>query len=159
MKTDWKKDRVGSAERGENPLVLTRMDSAYGSNWAVIGDTQFLPGYCVLNCGTPKTDHLSDLPLPARTQFLADMSLLGEAIMRACQPLRVNYSIYGNADHFLHVHIIPRYDWEDAARVRMPVWLYPPEWWSRPGLDYSDNQHGELRAGIKAALLDLMAAR
>jgi diadenosine tetraphosphate (Ap4A) HIT family hydrolase len=163
MTTDWKKDRVGSAERGENPLVLTRIDSPHGSNWAVIGDTQFLPGYCVLNCGVRRGDeipnHLSDLPLPARTQFLADMSLLGEAIMRACLPLRVNYSVYGNADHFLHAHVFPRYDWEDAARVKMPPWLYTPDHWSDPQFAYSSDQHGELRAEIKAALLDLMAAK
>ncbi len=38
----WKQDRIGAAERGENPMVLARMRSGY----AVIGDTQFLPGYC-----------------------------------------------------------------------------------------------------------------
>ncbi|HEV2127574.1 MAG TPA: hypothetical protein VGR22_03035 [Thermomicrobiales bacterium] len=41
---DWKRDRVGSAESGTNPMVITRMESGY----AVMGDTQFLPGYCVL---------------------------------------------------------------------------------------------------------------
>lgn len=41
---DWKKDRIGSALRGENPTVIARMKTGF----AVIGDTQFLPGYCLL---------------------------------------------------------------------------------------------------------------
>ncbi|WP_407539953.1 hypothetical protein Q0M94_00715 [Deinococcus radiomollis] len=151
MSDDWKKDRVGAAKRGENPMVLSRMPSGY----ACIGDTQFLPGYCVLNSDS-SADHLSDLPLPERTQFLADMSLLGEAIMTACAPLRVNYSIYGNTDHFLHAHVIPRYAWEDTERVKRPVWLYPPEWWNRPDIAYSDERHGEMRERIRLALTELM---
>ena len=36
---DWKHDRIGAAERGENPTVVLRMPSGI----AVMGDTQFLP--------------------------------------------------------------------------------------------------------------------
>lgn len=38
---DRRDDRIGSALRGENPTVLKRLPSGF----AVIGDTQFLPGY------------------------------------------------------------------------------------------------------------------
>lgn len=41
---DWRADRVGSALRGENPTVLRRLPGGF----AVMGDVQFLPGYCVL---------------------------------------------------------------------------------------------------------------
>ncbi len=44
MTDDCKRDRLGSALRGENPTVLRRLDAGF----AVIDDTQFLPGYCVL---------------------------------------------------------------------------------------------------------------
>jgi hypothetical protein len=44
VKGDWRRDRIGSALRGENPMVLAKMKSGF----AVIGDTQFLPGYCLL---------------------------------------------------------------------------------------------------------------
>ncbi|GGQ96784.1 HIT family protein [Deinococcus ruber] len=153
MNDEWKKDRVGAAQRGENPMVLARMPSGY----ACIGDTQFLPGYCVLNSDS-RADHLSDLPLKERTQFLIDMSVLGEAIMQACAPLRVNYSIYGNTDHYVHAHVTPRYAWEDDSAVKLPHWRYPLDSWSRPDLAYSDAQHGELRERIRAALVELMAA-
>jgi hypothetical protein len=56
---DWRRDRIASAERGENPAVLLRMPSGF----AVMGDTQFLPGYCLL-LAAPKVAHLTDLPCP-----------------------------------------------------------------------------------------------
>lgn len=34
---DWKKDRIGSAVKGENPTVIAKMKSGF----VVIGDTQF----------------------------------------------------------------------------------------------------------------------
>jgi hypothetical protein len=40
MGADWRADRIGSALRGENPTVLRRLEAGF----AVIGDTQFLPG-------------------------------------------------------------------------------------------------------------------
>jgi diadenosine tetraphosphate (Ap4A) HIT family hydrolase len=93
MSDDWKHDRIGSAERGENPMVLARMAS--GS--AVMGGTQFLPGYCLL-LASPQVGRLEDLAYTERTRFLADMGLLGEAVSLACRPRRMNYSIYGNTD-------------------------------------------------------------
>ena len=50
---DWKQDRIGSAERGENPTVLARMRSGF----AVMGDSQFLPGYCLL-LASPKVEQI-----------------------------------------------------------------------------------------------------
>jgi hypothetical protein len=41
---NWRTDRVGSALRGGNPTVLRRMTAGF----AVIGDVQFLPGYCLV---------------------------------------------------------------------------------------------------------------
>jgi diadenosine tetraphosphate (Ap4A) HIT family hydrolase len=79
---DWKKDRIGSALRGENPTVLARMKSGF----AVIGDPQFLPGYCLL-IAYPKVNSLNDLSLEQRKDFLLDMSLLGDAISDVCSPI------------------------------------------------------------------------
>jgi diadenosine tetraphosphate (Ap4A) HIT family hydrolase len=148
---DWRQDRFGSAERGENPMVLARMRSGF----AVIGDTQFLPGYCLL-LAFPQVDHLTDLAFPQRGVYLQDMSLIGEAIMQVCQPSRVNYEILGNSDHFLHAHVFPRYAWESAERLRSPVWLYPDSHRADPNLAYSDEKHGELRQRLAKALLALM---
>src|SRR5262249_47304033 len=118
---DWRHDRIGAAERGENPTVLCRLRSGF----VVIGDTQFLPGYCVL-LTSPRASHLTDLPHPQRQQFLLDMSLIGEAQEQVCRTnglIRANYEIFGNTDTYLHAHIFPRYAWEPSERRSHSVWL------------------------------------
>ncbi|MBB1257088.1 diadenosine tetraphosphate hydrolase, partial [Streptomyces sp. OF3] len=131
MTGDWRRDRVGAALRGENPTVMRRLAAGF----AAIGDVQFLPGYSVLLVDEPGVERLSELPASRRSAFLADMDLLGEAVERGCRELdpafrRVNLEILGNTDGFLHAHVWPRYEWEPAGLVGMPVWLYPREnWW------------------------------
>src|SRR6185295_15025824 len=68
-------DRVAQARAGTNPYVIARLPSG----WAVIGDVQFLPGYCLL-LGDPVVSSLNDLSLEARGQFLQDMVRIGDAI-------------------------------------------------------------------------------
>jgi len=148
---DWRKDRIGSAERGENPLVLARMRSGF----AVMGDTQFLPGYCLL-LAAPGVVHLSDLPLEQRGIYLQDMSVLGEAIMEVCQPLRINYEILGNSLPLLHTHLFPRYEWEDERHKYGPVWDYIQEYWDAREYEYAEEIHGELKKNISEVLHDLM---
>ncbi|MEU8503276.1 diadenosine tetraphosphate hydrolase [Streptomyces brevispora] len=135
MTDDWRKDRIGSALRGENPAVLRRLAAGF----AVIGDVQFLPGYSVLLVDDPAVQRLSELPKSKRLAFLSDMDKLGGAVERACRRLdpafrRINLEILGNADPFLHAHVWPRFDWEPADLVSRPVWLYPRERWD-------DKQH------------------
>lgn len=147
----WKRDRVGAAERGENPTVLLRVPSGF----AVMGDTQFLPGYCLL-LGVPRVHDLSSLALPERVGFLRDMSLLGEAIESVCRPRRLNYEIFGNADPFLHAHVLPRYDWEPAEYLRGPASHYPPDVRLDSRHLFSEETHGALRARIASALREIM---
>ena len=132
-------------------MVLTRMKSGY----AVIGDTQFLPGYCVL-LAYPKAASLNDLNYPQRADFLLDMSLLGEAVQTVCDPIRVNCSIYGNSDAYLHAHVFPRYEWEPEERKRYPVWQYPAGMWSNQEFQYMEHKHGPMKAQITDKLKKLM---
>lgn len=155
MTDDWKRDRIGSAHRGENPLVMARMRSGF----AVIGDTQHLPGYSLLLCADHSMNHLTDLPWDARKAFLFDLSLIGEAVEAACRPMglrRVNYEILGNSIDWLHGHVHARYEWEDAEMASWPVWNYPPEVRNAPGCAYNDDDHGAVRQSITAELDDLM---
>lgn len=48
----WRRDRLGSALRGENPTVLGRLTAGF----AVMRHVQFLPGYCVLITDVPGAD-------------------------------------------------------------------------------------------------------
>lgn len=148
---NWRDDRLGAAEQGENPTVLARMRSGF----VTIGDTQFLPGYCLL-LASPRVGNLSDLPLSTRLEFLRDMSLLGEAIEAVCRPKRINYEIFGNTDPFLHAHVLPRYDWEPVDYLSGPASHYPREKRGARRYQFSEETHGELKARIGMKLLELM---
>ncbi|AXE38361.1 diadenosine tetraphosphate hydrolase [Acidipropionibacterium virtanenii] len=129
--TDFRDDRVVSALRGENPTVLARLATSF----AVMGDVQFLPGYCIALVDRPGIEVLTDLPRKDRLTYLSDVDLLAEAVTNVCRSRdsafrRVNIEILGNTYAALHIHIWPRYDWEPAARLAMPVWLYSRDHWS-----------------------------
>ena len=120
--------------------------------FAVIGDVQWLPGYCVLLSDNPAAERLSDLSRGDQTAFLESMAVLGEAVERVCSEtdsafLRVNLEILGNTDPFLHAHVWPRYSWEPPELVGKPVWLYPETNWTDPATALGP-QHNALRDAI-----------
>lgn len=122
---DYKLDRIGSALAGTNPTVLRRLDAGF----AVIGDNQHLPGYCVLVTDTPGVDQLVDLEPARQLVFLEDMAVLGRAVAAVCrrrdpQFRRINLEIQGNTDAFLHAHVTPRHEWEPAEIVGWPAALH-----------------------------------
>ncbi|KRB79271.1 diadenosine tetraphosphate hydrolase [Nocardioides sp. Root190] len=153
MSEDFRRDRVGSALAGTNPTVLRRLDAGF----AVIGDVQHLPGYCVLITDDPDADQLIDLPTERQEAFLSDMALLGRAVAAVCarrDPAfrRINLEIQGNTDAFLHAHVTPRYQWEPDDLVRWPAALHHWEQrvdLARHGLGPS---HEELRADLVAEI-------
>jgi diadenosine tetraphosphate (Ap4A) HIT family hydrolase len=147
---------LAAALRGENPKVMMRMPSGF----AVIGDTQHLPGYSVLLCEDESASHLTDLDWERRKTFLFDLSLLGEAIKNVCQGdglRRMNYEVLGNSLSILHGHVHPRYDWEPPERITGPVWRYSKQERNDPGVAYDDALHGDLRTAITAELGRLVA--
>lgn len=151
LNEEWKKDRIASAHRGENPMVIAKMRRGF----AVIGDTQFLPGYCVLLPLRP-FGSIEELDFKQRSEYLLDMSLIGEAILKVCNPRRVNYSIYGNTDAYLHAHVFPRYNWEPEERIPYPVWQYSAEKWHNAEYLYSDETHGEIKEKLSNKIYELM---
>ena len=155
----WRTDRIGSARAGTNPTVLARMSRSF----AVIGDTQFLPGYCVLLVDDPGVDRLTDRPRRQRLEFLDDMDTRGEAVEAACRATepgfrRMNYEILGNTDAYLHAHLFPRYGWEAPEHVGRPVWLYDPATFYGAEAALAP-RHDGLRARIVAELERLGAGQ
>ncbi len=123
--------------------------------FAVIGDTQHLPGYSLLLTDDPSVNHLTDLDWERRMQFLFDLSLLGEAVERACRDnglRRINYEVLGNSLPVLHGHVHARYDWEPPDMAAGPVWRYPQPERNDPACAYSDAKYGALRAAIAVEL-------
>jgi hypothetical protein len=79
-------ERVDSARSGTNPTVIGKM----ASGWAVLGDTQFLPGYCLL-LPDPVVPSINSLGVEERAQFLKDMVAIGDALLEATAAYRINY--------------------------------------------------------------------
>lgn len=137
--------RVEMARNGANDKVICRM----ASGWAVMGDVQFLPGYCLL-LPDPVVPSLNDLDAEARATYLLDMARIGDAVLQATDALRMNYEILGNSEPELHCHIFPRYATEPDEKRRMPAWFY--DWKNAP--QYDEEKHGDLRKRIARLLQD-----
>lgn len=120
--------RVDDARAGRDPTVLGRC----ASGWAVFGQQQFVQGYLLL-LPDPVVPDLNSLIPEHRSQFLRDMSRLGDALMRVTAAVRINYAIFGNLEPALHAHVIPRYQSEpDGMRTQQP-WAY--DWNAAPAFD------------------------
>jgi diadenosine tetraphosphate (Ap4A) HIT family hydrolase len=131
------------------------------SGFAVIGDTQHLPGYSVLLTDDLEVDHPTDLPWPMRRDFFFDLSLLGEAVFNATRDAgarRINYEVLGNSWNHLHGHVHPRYEWEPSDKIGGPVWRYPKQVRNAPEHAYDEKKHGALRAVITLELERVMRA-
>lgn len=137
-------ERVELARRGENPTVVCRVPSG----WAVLGDVQFLRGYCVL-LPDPVVSSLNDLDETRRSVFLRDMARLGDAILEVTSAERVNYEILGNTEPELHAHVFPRYRDEPPELRGRPAWFY--DWDAAPV--YDPEVHAPLRAALRRALV------
>lgn len=152
MTEDFRQDRVGSALQGTNPTVLRRMRAGF----AVIGDVQHLPGYCLLITDDPAADQLTDLTPERQLVFLEDAAFLARAVSTVCrrrdpQFRRINLEIQGNTDAFLHAHVTPRYKWEPPDIVGWPAALH--QWTKRVNDEHRlGAQHDDLRVEITAEL-------
>ena len=134
-------DRIARARAGANDALVCRLESG----WVVMGDVQFLPGYCML-LADPVVPDLNHLVAPARAAFLADMARVGDAVLAVTGAARINYEILGNVDPELHAHVFPRFAHEPDERRLKPVWFY--DWSAAPG--YSPAEHGALRDALRA---------
>ena len=143
--------RVAQAREGRNPTVVTRM----ASGWAVLGDQQFLPGYCLL-LPDPVVPSLNDLAGEARTRFLLDLGLLGDALLEVTDAHRINYGVYGNHDAALHAHVFARYAWEPERYKSGPAWLYPRG--DRMAAPFDPVDHADLMQALREVIVKRRAA-
>lgn len=136
---------VEAVRAGENPRLVCRVKSG----WVVAGESQFLPGYCLL-LPDPVVPSLNALTGEARAQFLADMAAVGDAVLAETGARRINYEILGNLEPALHAHVFPRYANDPEEWRTKPVWLVPKEVWEASPFELG--RHGELVARIAARL-------
>jgi diadenosine tetraphosphate (Ap4A) HIT family hydrolase len=120
--------RVNDARAGRDITVLGRC----ASGWAVFGQQQFVQGYLLL-LPDPVVPDLNALTPERRSQFLLDMSHLGDALVRTTAPVRINYAIFGNVEPALHAHVIPRYRSEPEHLQTQHPWTH--DWDAAPAFD------------------------
>lgn len=130
---------VEEARAGQLARVICRM----ASGWAVLGDPQIRPGYCLLY-PDPVLPTLNALAGADRAQFLEDMGRLGDAVLAVTGAARINYEILGNLEPALHAHVVPRFADEPEEVRTKPIWL--DDWGAAPAFD--PGAHGELIAEL-----------
>jgi len=137
--------QVAAARAGTEPALICQMPSG----WAVLSIMQYLPGYCVL-LPDPVVPSLNTLTREQRTDFLCDMSTVGDALLDVTDASRINYAIMGNSDPALHAHIVPRYMSEpEQIRKHLP-WSYPQEFMDERIFDCDRDQ--ELMTKLAGAI-------
>lgn len=119
---------VLAAREGREPRVITRLYSG----WVLFGQQQFVRGYALL-LPDPVVPTLNALPTKERSQFLLDMSKVGDALLKVSGALRINYAIFGNMEPALHAHIVPRYVDEPEDKRTAHPWAY--DWNAAPAFD------------------------
>jgi diadenosine tetraphosphate (Ap4A) HIT family hydrolase len=134
---------VGRCRANEYPAMVAKLRSG----WVVMGERQVFPGYCLL-LPDPVVDQLNALEVVQRVQFLADMALVGDAVLASTAAVRINYAIFGNAEPALHAHVIPRHATEPAETRTTHPWALD---WSAAAA-YSEALHGALKCRITAHL-------
>jgi diadenosine tetraphosphate (Ap4A) HIT family hydrolase len=117
--------RVKECQQGTYLKLICRVSSG----WVVMGDVQFLKGYCLL-LPDPVVANLNELNEQGRKAFLWEM--------------------IGNVEPALHAHIFPRYENEPDNLKLKPVWFY--DWEAARAFDKSkDNELMQsIAAGLKA---------
>lgn len=140
-------ERLAKLADGEDPKMIMRLKSGF----AVMSDSQFLPGYCLL-LAYPEVKSLNDLSADARIAFLHDMALLGDAVQRATECKRVNYGIYGNQDPFLHAHVVPRFEEEAPELATVPPLSYPIHIREADEHKYDPFKHTDIAEAIRLQL-------
>jgi len=133
-------ETVERCRAADNPRSVVKLRSG----WVVMGEKQVLPGYCLL-LPDPVVPDLNALAPAARARYLADMVLIGDALLAVTGAERNNYAIFGNVEPALHAHVFPRFaDEPPAQRAAHPFAL---DWNLAPG--FSASVHGDLRQRIE----------
>ncbi len=113
-------ERIDMIKNNQNPYFVKELETGY----VVIGDHQHFKGYTLFLC----KEHVSELhflPKEFRLKYLAEMSVVAEAVYQAFQPDKLNYELLGNGDSHVHWHLFPRRDGDTPRRG--PVWWLPYE--------------------------------
>lgn len=120
-------DRIEMIKQKTNPYFVKELDTGY----VVIGDNQHFFGYTLFlyKHHGDKTE-IFHLEKGEQAKFLAEMTIVAEAVSKAFSAEKMNYELLGMGDAHLHWHLYPRRtgDIENYGNNgKGPVWWYPME--------------------------------
>jgi diadenosine tetraphosphate (Ap4A) HIT family hydrolase len=121
-------EMVLAAREGREARVITRLYSG----WVLFGKQQFVRGYALL-LPDPVVPTINALGAKERSQFLLDMTKVGDALLKVTNALRINYAMFGNVEPALHAHVVPRYLDEPEDKRAAHPWTY--DWDAAPVFD------------------------
>ena len=137
--------RIAQIKGGAHPGFLAELPSGY----AVLGDSQFFRGYCLLLCKESAAD-LEELAPASKSQFLSDMAQLSAAVAAVVRPHKINLESLGNVVPHLHWHVFPRQLSE--PQPQKPVWLTMPQGEAAAPHAFDAERDGELLAQLRTEL-------
>jgi diadenosine tetraphosphate (Ap4A) HIT family hydrolase len=111
-------ERIGRAERGENPFAVVRTATGYVN----LADVQYHEGYTIF-VAKRCANELHELPAAERDVHVREMAIVAEAVFTAFRPKKLNYELLGNGTPHVHWHLFPRH--ADDLEPRSPVWTDP----------------------------------
>ena len=135
-------NRIAEIEEDADPFFVAELETGY----VVMGPHQFFRGYTLFLCKQCAPE-LHELPEDFRAKFLAEMSIVAEAVFHAFKPRKMNYELLGNTVPHLHWHLFPRH--ADDPNPKRPVWEI-----GRPITESEDARpHPEELNALKRSLL------
>ena len=69
------------------------------------------PGRCIV-ASNHHVSEMLELSEEDRNAFIADIVTTANAIHKVFHPDKLNYGMYGDTGHHLHIHIVPKYEGE-----------------------------------------------
>lgn len=143
-------ERIDWIMEGKTLYFVRELETGY----VVLGDHQRFRGYTVFLCKQHATE-LHQLEPTFRLKFLAEMSLVAEAVWYARQPDKMNYEMLG-AGKSLHMHwyIFPRRAGDKPEPG--PVWQLGTEGLHNEADRPDAAALGEMRNAVDDELIRLM---
>jgi diadenosine tetraphosphate (Ap4A) HIT family hydrolase len=143
--------RLKLCREGAYPGLIAELDTGF----AVMGESQFFPGYSVLIAKDLVTE-LHELSRSRRLRLLEEVAQLAEAVAIATQPHKLNYESLGNIVHHMHWHIFPRRLSDPDPKA--PVWGQTPQGTTAEAYKFSLKTHGPLQNQIRTILARIRSA-
>lgn len=147
-------DRIRQIQEDTNPYFVRELDTGY----VVLGDHQSIRGYTLFLCKRHKSE-LWQLDPEFRARFLAELSLVAQAVSLAFGAEKMNYELLGNGDAHMHWHLFPRRPGDlgdHGVNGNGPVWWLPYDELYDDGTRPGEAELAAMKAALSAQLNQLL---